>query len=299
MATNATEAWTVGRLLTWTADFLRDHGSESPRLDAEVLLAHALGCERIALYTRFAESANEATRESFRESVRRRSAGAPVAYLVGHKEFFSLDFEVGPAVLIPRPDSEFVITEFLRVAKTRKSVTVIDVGTGSGNLAVVAAHQHSGARVWATDRSPQALEVAKRNAKRHGVSDRIEFLEGNLFSPLPQDLRVDCILSNPPYIPTAEIPQLPVGVREYEPHMALDGGQTGLEHVERLIAEACRHLNAGGQLIIEIGAPQESAVRALVEACGVYDLEPTIYDYAGHPRVVSARMRPVRPGTLS
>ena len=285
------EPWTIGRLLTWTTGFLREHGSESSRLDAEVLLAHALGCERIALYTRFGEPATDATRDAFRELVRRRAAGTPVAYLVGHKEFFSLDFEVGPAVLIPRPDSEFVVLEFLRVAKPLAEVSVIDVGTGSGNLAVSAAHQHAGARIRAIDSSPAALEVARRNATRHGVADRVEFLEGNLFDPIPSGVSVDCILSNPPYIPTAEIPNLPVGVRDHEPHAALDGGPTGLEVVGRIISAAGNYLKTGGQLILEIGAPQEAAVRKLLEDTDRFDLLPTIHDYAGHPRVVSSRLR--------
>ena len=229
------EPWTIGRLLTWTTQFLKEHGSDSPRLDAEVLLAHALGCERIKLYTRFAEPAADAVREAFRDLVKRRSAGAPVAYLVGHKEFFSLDFEVGPAVLIPRPDSEFAVLEFLRIAKPLAEVTAIDVGTGSGNLAVAATYQHSGTRFRALDRSAAALEVARRNAQRHHVADRIEFLEGNLFEPLPAAVQVDCVLSNPPYIPTGEIPNLAVGVCDYEPHAALDGGPTGLEIVAALV----------------------------------------------------------------
>jgi len=285
------EPWTIGRLLTWTTGFLKEHGSESPRLDAEVLLAHALNCERIKLYTRFAEPATDAVRDAFRDLVKRRSAGAPVAYLVGHKEFFSLDFEVGAGVLIPRPDSEHVVLEFLRVAKPLAEVTAIDVGTGSGNLAVAATKQHSDARFRAIDRSPATLEIARRNAERHHVADRIEFLEGNLFEPLPDGVQVDCILSNPPYIPTGEIPNLAVGVRDFEPHAALDGGPTGLEIVAAIVEQAGRFLKPGGQLIMEIGAPQESAVRKLIENRGEYELLPTIHDYAGHPRVVPAKRR--------
>jgi release factor glutamine methyltransferase len=285
-----TEPWTVGRLLNWTTGFLRDRGSESSRLDTEVLLAHALGCERIALYTQFNDVPRDVAREAFRDLVRRRSLGTPVAYLVGHKEFFSLDFEVTPAVLIPRPDSEFAVLEFLRIAKPMASVAAIDIGTGSGNLAIATTHQHRGARFWAVDRSAEALQVARRNATRHGVADRIEFLEGNLFDPLPQDVQVDCILSNPPYISSDEIPKLAVGVRDFEPHAALDGGPTGLETVTEIVGRASRYLKAGGQLILEIGAPQEAAVRALFDGAD-YELLPTIRDYAGHARVISATKR--------
>jgi release factor glutamine methyltransferase len=283
------EPWTIGRLLNWTTGYLREHGSESPRLDTEVLLAHALKCERIALYARFNDSPADAARDAFRELVRRRSQGAPVAYLVGHKEFFSLDFEVGPAVLIPRPDSEFVVLEFLRIAKGMTQVTAIDIGTGSGNLAIATAHQQPTARVWAVDRSAAALEIARRNATRHGIADRIDFIEGTLFDSLPSGLQVDCILSNPPYIPTAEIPNLAIGVRDYEPHIALDGGPSGLDVVAAIVTQAERFLKPGGQLILEIGAPQEAEVRRLVESRGAYELLPTIHDYAGHARVISAR----------
>jgi release factor glutamine methyltransferase len=287
VAETSDERWTIGRLLNWTTGYLREHGSESPRLDTEVLLAHAVGCERIKLYARFDDLAPEAAREKFRDLVRRRSQGAPVAHLVGHKEFFSLDFEVGPDVLIPRPDSEFVVLEFLRIAKPMTQLTAIDIGTGSGNLAIAAAHQHPGVRFWAIDRSRAALEMARRNAERHGVSDRIEFLEGSLFDPLPANLQVDCILSNPPYIPTGEIPNLAVGVREYEPYSALDGGPTGLEVVTAIVRQADRFLKPGGQLILEIGAPQELAVRSLIGDRGQFKLLDTIRDYAGHARVIS------------
>jgi release factor glutamine methyltransferase len=289
VAESNNEPWTIGRLLNWTTGYLRDHGSESPRLDTEVLLSHALGCERIALYARFNDCTPDAVREAFRALVRQRSQGAPVAYLVGHKEFFSLDFEVGPAVLIPRPDSEFVVLEFLRIAKAMAQATAIDIGTGSGNLAIATAHQHTTARVWAVDRSADALEIARRNAVRHGTADRIEFVEGNLFDSLPSGLQVDCILSNPPYIPTAEIPNLPIGVRDYEPHVALDGGPSGFDVVAAIATQAERFLKPGGQLILEIGSPQEGAVRNLIESRGGYELLPTIHDYAGHARVISAR----------
>jgi release factor glutamine methyltransferase len=285
------EPWTIGRLLSWTTKYLGDHGAESPRLDAEVLLAHALDCARIELYTRFAETVSDAVRAAYRELLRRRAAHEPVAYLVGHKEFFSLDFEVGPDVLIPRPDSEFVILEFVRLARDRPAVTVVDVGAGSGNLSVAAARQHAGARVIAIDLSAAALAIARRNAERHGVADRIEFLEGDLLSPLPTDSQADFLISNPPYIPTEELDRLPEGVRRYEPRWAIDGGPGGLDVVGRLIHGAAEHLKPDGQFILEIGAPQESAVRQRMEATGAFELRPTIRDYAGHPRVVSATRR--------
>ena len=290
MATTESQVWTIGKLLNWTTRYLRDHGAESSRLDAEVLLAKSLNCERIALYTRFDEPASEAVRAEFRELVQKRANGTPVAYLVGHKEFFSLEFEVSPAVLIPRPDSEFVVLEFLRVARTLGTVAAIDIGTGSGNLAVACAQQVPEAHFNAIDSSFDALEVARRNARRHGVADRIEFMEGHLFEPLASELRADCIVSNPPYIPTREIEALAVGVSDHEPKLALDGGPTGLEVVQQLIRQARQHLKPTGYLILEIGAAQELEVCKLVETSGEYEVLPTIRDYSGHPRVISARL---------
>jgi release factor glutamine methyltransferase len=164
------QPWTIGRLLDWTTKFLGQKGSESPRLDAQVLLAHALGCKRIELYTRHDELASDEARTKFRELVRKRIEGCPVAYLVGRKEFFSLEFEVGPAVLIPRPDTECVVTECLQLAKGLAEPHILDIGTGSGCLAVTAAVRHKGARVTAVDLSPKALAVAARNAAKHTVT---------------------------------------------------------------------------------------------------------------------------------
>src|SRR5437588_2360868 len=180
----AEQDWTVGGLLGWTARFLAGKGVESPRLDAEVLLGHVLGCARIDLYgLRHGEPASEDVRQRYRDLIRRRVEGCPVAYLVGRKEFFSLQFEVTPAVLIPRPETEFVVLECLRLAKEMAEPRVLDLGTGSGNIAVAVAQQHKAARLTAIDRSPDALAVAARNAVKHGVADRIGFLEGDLFGP--------------------------------------------------------------------------------------------------------------------
>jgi release factor glutamine methyltransferase len=283
------EPWTIGGLLDWTARFLAQKGCEFPRLDTEVLLAHALGCRRIDLYTRYEEPARDEARQRFRELLRRRLEGCPVAYLVGRKEFFALEFEVGPAVLIPRPESEFVVMECLRLAEGMPAPRVLDIGTGSGNLAVAVAHRLTGARVTAVDQSADALAVAARNAARHAVAERIAFLQGDLFGPLPSGERFDFILSNPPYIAREDIAGLPSGVRDYEPHLALDGGQGGYAVLDRLLARAREFLEPGGHLILEIGAPQEAAVRERIADRGGYQLGPTVHDYSGHARVVYAR----------
>jgi release factor glutamine methyltransferase len=285
------EPWTIGRLLAWTTDFLRRRGSESPRLDAEVMLAHVLDWERVQLYTHYEEEVGERARGEFRELVRRRAEGAPVAYLVGRKEFYSLPLEVSPAVLIPRPESEFVVVEFLEAAKEMVQPRAVDVGTGSGCLAIACTHQHPTARFIAIDTSRDALELAQKNAERHGVASRIEFRRGDLLEPVRDEPPFDLIVSNPPYIPSAVIPTLEPGVRDYEPHLALDGGTDGLRVVVRLIDQAVPLLVTGGHLILEIGTAQEQPVRTLVSAHAEFQLLPTVRDLNKHPRVIRAVKR--------
>src|SRR5262245_12093243 len=284
------QTWTLGALLEWTAKHLAQKGAEFPRLDAEVLLAHVAGCKRIDLYgARFAEEATPELRQRYRDLIRRRIEGCPVAYLVGKKEFFGLEFRVGPAVLIPRPDSEHLVTEALAVAENMGSPHILDVGTGSGNLAVALARHLAAAGITATDKSSEALAVARGNAERHGVANRISFIEGDVFGSFAQGQRFDIIVSNPPYIPTGEIKDLPAGVRDFEPHAALDGGPDGFLIFQLLVDGARDRLTEGGYFLVEIGAPQETAARARIERCGDFELAPTIKDYSGHPRVLRAR----------
>ena len=285
------ETWTLGRLLDWTAKFLAQKGSESPRLDTEVLLAHAVECKRIDLYTRYEEEATEAARQRFKDLIRRRLEGCPVAYLVGRKEFFSLEFEVGPAVLIPRPDTETLVVECLRLAREISAPRILDIGTGSGNIAVAVARNLPAAEVTATDLSNEALAVARGNAEKNGVAGRLRFLQGDLFQPIPTGELFDFILSNPPYIPEADLPSLPSGVRDFEPPTALNGGVDGYAVFDRLIEQAGAYLKPGGYLIVEIGSPQEGPARQRIEQQGGYELGPTIKDGAGHPRVLRARQR--------
>ncbi len=285
----AERVWTVGELLGWTEQFFADKGVESPRLEAQILLAHALGCERIHLYTRFEEPAPEDARTKFRELVRRRAEGCPVAYLVGRKEFYRLPFEVTPDVLIPRPATESLVLTALELAKPLPAPHVLDIGTGSGCIAVSIAHQHRGASVVAVDVSDEALAVARRNAERHGVTDRVTFHTSDLFAALADSPPFDLILSNPPYIPAADLEQLAPEVRNHEPRQALDGGPNGLAVFDRLVAAAPAHLNPGGWLLVEIGADQGDAARRRVEAVPGLTFDRIVRDHEGHPRVVVAR----------
>src|SRR5262249_38693901 len=288
----AEQTWTLGALLEWTAKHLAQKGVEFPRLDAEVLLAHAVGCKRIDLYgLRFAEVATPEVRQKYRELIGKRIEGCPVAYLVGKKEFFGLEFVVSPAVLIPRPDSEHVVMECVALAKSLPAPRIVDIGAGSGNLVVALAKQLPAAQITAIDKSAGSLAVATQNATKHGVAERIRFLEGDMFEPLSPDERFDFVVSNPPYIPHDEIAKLPVGVKNYEPHSALDGGADGFTVFDRLIDFARSRLIPSGWLIVEIGAPQEEPARQRIGALPEFELAATVRDYSGHPRVLKAQRR--------
>jgi release factor glutamine methyltransferase len=285
--------WTIGRLLTWTTDFLRDKGAENPRLDAEVLLAHARACKRIELYTAFEDLAAEELRERFRALVKERAAGKPVAYLVGQREFFSLPFEVTADVLIPRPETELVVVRALDLAKPwkaagREDLAIADVGTGSGILAVTLAKHLPQSRLTAIDVSAAALAVAHRNAAKHGVADRIALVEGDVLSAIDAATRFDLIVSNPPYVTTAEIASLADTVRRFEPRLALDGGPEGTTIIERLLPQAGERLRPGGWLLVEISPMIAGRVEQLVDATAGLVRRPTLKDLAGLARVVQA-----------
>ncbi len=292
---NADEPWTVGRLLNWTVEYLGKHGAENPRLDAEVLLAHARHCKRIDLYTAFGESASDETRTEFRELVKRRATGVPVAYLVGHREFYSLDFEVNSDVLIPRPETELLVVTLLDKIKERAGgsggISIADVGTGSGIIAICAAKYVPAARIKAIDLSGAALAVARRNAEKHGVAERIEFVESNLLSAEPADASFDFIVSNPPYVSTSEMTELAIDVREHEPELALCAGERGTDLIAPLIEQAARLLKPGGAVLIEISPIISTAVESLIGTRPSLELGPTIKDLAGHARIVQAMRR--------
>jgi len=286
------ETWTIGRLLTWTTDYLKQHGSQSPRLDAEVLLAHARGCKRIELYTAFDQIADDATRTAFRQLVSRRAKGEPVAYLVGKREFFSLSFRVTPDVLIPRPETESLVLRLVDLAKaesTDKPCRIADVGTGSGIIAICAARHLPEAEVLAIDSSDAALATARHNAADHGMAGRIEFVEGDLFDAVSGDRRFHIIASNPPYVSESELARLPPDVRDFEPRQALVAGPRGTEVIERLVVQATERLEPGGWLLIEISPMIEATVRELIANHGGYELGPTIKDQAGQPRILQAK----------
>jgi len=281
--------WTVKALLQWTTEFLKKKGVESPRLESQILLAHVMDCPKIELVARSNEEPTEVERARFKDLIRQRTEGWPVAYLVGKREFYLLSFEVTPAVLIPRPDTETLVLEALRLLKGRANPAVLDLGTGSGCIAISIAHQAKTTRVTAVDVSPDALGVAKRNASTHGVQDRVTFALGDLFAPLPEGSQFELIVSNPPYVTPGELAELAPEVRDHEPRIALDGGPDGLAFYRRIATDASRFLKPGGTVLVEIGVSQEDAVQGIFAARSELTVNPTIKDLAGRPRVISAR----------
>lgn len=296
-AAPAADAWTIGRLLNWTAEYLGKHGADNPRLDAEVLLAHARDCQRIDLYTAFLEPASDELRDKFRALVKRRAEGTPVAYLVGRREFYSLMFRVTPDVLIPRPETEFLVVEALdRLAPRGASGepaerAVAEVGVGSGAVAVTLAVHAPLARYTAIDVSPAALAIARENAATHGAAERIEFMESDLFERLAPERTFDLIVSNPPYVTEAEYAELPRDVKDYEPRVALVGGPTGVELIDRLARQAIGRLRPGGWLLMEISPMIETRVRELLDRLGAFEPALVRKDLANLPRIVMVKRR--------
>ena len=384
--------WSVGRLLGWTGEYFAKHGIERPAWEAELLLAHVLDCKRVELYFGHVHGApvDDDHRAAFRELVRRRAQGCPVAYLVGHREFYSLPFAVTPAVLIPRPETERLVDEALKWLKERTAgsgplasadtppdakvaeddgtemlpvrslddltaakeaqreieradaeqaaadrtaaelaaadaadpraaetdpdlppppgrvspvrsfgrrsdgsaagpkLEMLDIGTGSGCIAVTLLHECPTVHGVAVDVSEDALSVAARNAERHRVADRLQLLPSDLDAALPQGRRFDLIVGNPPYVAAADMDDLPPTVRDFEPSLALDGGTDGMEIVQRLLRLAPERLRPSGRLLVEIGADQKAAALAAAgEVQGLSEVA-VLDDYSGRPRVLSA-----------
>lgn len=283
------EVWTPLRLLEWTTRRFADASVDSPRLAAQILLAHALGIDRVQLYVQYDKPLGPEELGRYRDLVRRRLAGEPVAYLTGRQEFWSLPLAVDPRVLVPRRDTETLVELVLDRVDRAAALAIADIGTGAGPVALALARELPAARVVATDVSADALAVASENASRLGLADRIDFRAGDLLAALGDGERFDVIASNPPYVASGEIDRLAPEVRR-EPRGALDGGGDGLDHLRRLVAGAAGHLvSPGGLLALEHGFDQGPAVRALLDATGRFAAAETRADLGGQPRVTWAR----------
>jgi len=278
------DTWTIKDLLEWTTRFFADKGIEEPRLNAEALLARVLEKDRVYLYANYFAPVNQNEREQYRELIKRRAAREPLAYLVGRREFMSLDFKVTPAVLIPRPETELLVESVLQLAGQDQPVSICDVGTGSGAIAVSLAYYLPQAQVTAVDISAAALEIARYNAEQHDV--KVRFLEGDLLAPVPAEDKFDFICANLPYISEEEFPGLDPEVLHYEPRLALWGFGDGLDIYRRLVSQAWQHLHPGGYLLMEIGCNQAEAAAAL---CSAFSQVQVRQDWAGRDRLIIAQ----------
>jgi release factor glutamine methyltransferase len=278
-------------VLRWGRARLAEAGVESAVLDAEILLCWVLGADRAQLYLRLEEPARASEQEKFRALVERRAAREPLAYITGNKEFWSLDFIVTPAVLLPRPETELLIELVLywsQRSSCDRPIDILDIGTGSGVLAVTLAKHLPNSQVWATDISGAALEVAEANTKRHNVADRVRLLCGDLFEALAdRAMMFDLIVSNPPYIPSADLRELEPEIRIWEPAAALDGGLDGLDYYRRIIHQGSARLKENGQVVVEIGADQGAQVARMFDRERCYTRAEIHRDGGGRDRVVS------------
>ncbi len=291
--------WTVGKLLAWTRQHLESRGIDDARLCAELLLAKSLDCERIILYTRFNDSPTDGQRATFREMVKAAADHTPIAYLIGRKEFYSLAFVVTPDVLIPRPETELLVecVEAWCAARRREAYDVLDVGTGSGCIAIAIAKRIAAVHAIGTDISPAALAVARQNAEHHGVADRVRFFEADMLDLPPEarpggepDGRFDIIVSNPPYVAEADRADLPANVRDYEPGVALFCGDDGLDAYRRLADEVGGCLKPGGLLLVEVGDDQAGDVETILTTEADVALEGRHPDLAGIERALAFTM---------
>jgi len=288
---------TVLELLNGSTNYLKGHQIENPRLNAELLLARSLNLSREELYIHLHGSLKEREKEALEKLVQRRISGEPLQYILEHQEFWSIDFKVDPRVLIPRPETELLVEQSLLILSEnsfKRVPSVLEIGTGSGAIAIALAKEVKIIFLIATDISQDALVLAKENAKSAGVQHQIKFVNGDLFGPLrPSKERklFDLILSNPPYIIRPEIGSLAKEVRDYEPIIALDGGEDGLEFYRRLIAQAPFYLREGGWLLLEIGQGQSLRVSKLMEEGGHFLNPECIPDLSGVERVVKAQKK--------
>jgi len=288
---------TILELLNWSTHYLRDHHIENPRLNAELLLAHSLNLGREGLYTHLHDSSGEEERENVEWLVKRRVSGEPLQYILGHQEFWSINFRVDARVLIPRPETELLVAESLSILSQislRRSPYVLEIGTGSGAIAISLAKEMRELFLVATDISSEALLVARENAKSAGVLHRIAFVRGDLFGPLRwmrEKGPFDLILSNPPYVLRSEIQNLAKEIKDHEPILALDGGKDGMEFYRAITSQAPFYLRKGGWLLVEIGEGQGKKVSVMIEEGGSFSRPERINDLLGIERVVKAQKK--------
>jgi len=277
--------WTIREILNWTRGYFKNAGIPQPRLEAEILLAHTLNVDRLHLYLSPDKPLTPEERSRYRTVIKARRTGVPLQHLIGEVTFFGLRFKVSADVLIPRPETEELLERTLKLAPRDRDIRCLDLGTGTGVLAVCIARYLARAGVTAADISEVALRLAEENARINGVSERIAFVKSDWFSRI--DGRFDLIVSNPPYVPSASLKELAVEVRDHEPRTALDGGSDGIEQIASLLAGVRDHLEPGGHLLLEIGDGQGEMVGEMIRGIGL-DVR-TETDLAGKERFAVAR----------
>lgn len=294
------QPWTIRKLLKWTDSYFKTRNIENPRASAEIILAHALNLKRIDLYIQYDQPLVDKELALFKSLIKRRVKKEPVAYIVGKKEFWSLNLEVTKDVLIPRPDTECLVEAVLKFLpddssdniSPGKGRKVLELGTGSGAISIALSSERPVNIYFASDRSQKALEVAEKNAGRHLEKGEIKFICGDWFEPFKENLLFfDIILSNPPYIKTGEIPELQEEVCKYEPFAALDGEKDGLGSIRHIIDKASSYLREKGMLFLEIGHDQKDEVMELAQSFGTYENLCCFKDYGGRNRVIQMQKK--------
>jgi release factor glutamine methyltransferase len=289
----AQTVWTILALIRWADERFHKEGMATPRLDAEVLLAETLGLDRVGLYTHFDQPLQPVELARFKQFLLRRLRREPVAYILGRREFWSLPLRVTPDVLIPRPETETLVAETLNALEPAegRDLRLLEIGTGSGAISIALAKELPTAKVVATDLSPKALAVAEENALQSGVRERIQFMQGDLFRPVRKGEAFDLIVTNPPYISRREFPSLMPEVRDYEPRIALDGGEDGLDFFRRALPAVGEYLRPGSWFLAEMGSGQDQEILAIAGKNSELHSFGFAKDLSGINRVFKARKK--------
>ena len=284
------ESWTILKLLQWTTDYFEKNDVVEPRASAEVLLAHVLSEDRLYLYLNYDRPMDASELSTFRAFIKRRLAGEPSQYITGMQEFWSLPLRVNPTVLIPRPETEVLVQAALEfIGSTQANITIMDLGTGSGAIAIALARELPTARIVATDVSMEGLHLARENARLNQVDEKISFVQADMIAAISVgSQKFNLVVTNPPYVSQAEYSELPREIRDYEPRQALDGGDDGLTAIKHIIREAPAVLRQAGGLVMEMGGGQAQRVSTLVSDSQHYQNHHIIKDYSGIDRVLVA-----------
>ena len=287
--------WTLIKLVQWATEYFDSHHIDSPRATAEILLAHAINAKRIDLYLRYDQPLNSGELNRFKMLIKRRTDREPVAYILGRKEFWSMDLEVNRSVLIPRPETECLVERALESLGADPSPgckSILELGTGSGAVVLALASENVRHSYLGTDVSSDAVRVARRNSMRHGMDANIRFMVADWFAPFDAKSGIfDLIVSNPPYIRSGDLKRLQPEIHTYEPVAALDGAKDGLRYLRHIIQCAYLYLKPAAALLLEMGHDQQAPLKQIIDACGQYEDAQFYKDYSGHDRIVSRRKR--------